>query len=76
MNERTRAEKITLLRLSKVDQIHENICCDDFGRHDILCSFQLSGVFLKNGPTPASFLFIFGILKNKQYKFTANQCEK
>ena len=32
-------------------------------------------VFLKNGPTPASFSFIFGIFKQTKI-FTINQCEK
>ena len=33
-------------------------------------------MFFKNGPTPASFLFIFGLFKQTSQIFTANICEK
>ena len=32
--------------------------------------------FLKNGPNPASFLFIFGLFQTNNTIFTINQCEK
>ena len=31
--------------------------------------------FVKNGPSPASFLFIF-VFSNKHYNFKTNTCEK
>ena len=32
--------------------------------------------FLKNGPNPASFSFIFGLFQTNNTIFTTNQCEK
>ena len=32
--------------------------------------------FLKKGPTPASFLFLFSVFSNKQYNYHTNQCKK
>ena len=37
---------------------------------------ELNSFFVKNGPTQASFLFIFGLLKRTIQFFTTNQCEK
>ena len=33
-------------------------------------------IIFKNGPTPASFSFIFGLFQQKNTFFTTNQCEK
>ena len=46
---------------------------DGHSRDLFKAGFNIS-FFFKNGPTPASFLFIFGPFK--QTIFTANQCEK
>ena len=42
-----------------------------FTQVDCLCM-----AFYKNGPTPASFLFIFALFKQTIQFFTTNQCEK
>ena len=36
----------------------------------------LAFLFLKNGPSPASFSFIFGLFQTNNTIFTTNQCEK
>ena len=40
-----------------------------------MASVSLS-FFFKNGPSPASFLFIFGLFQTNNSIFTTNQCEK
>ena len=34
------------------------------------------GILFLNGPTPASFSFLFLVFSNEQFNFSANQCEK
>ena len=40
------------------------------------CVGELCFNYLKNGPTPASFSFIFGLFQTNNTICTANQCEK
>ena len=45
-------------------------------RHPGTNSAQTFFTFLKNGPSPASFLVVFLSFLSKYYNFTTNDCEK
>ena len=64
-----------------------NCCCSRIWGCCCCCCFRCSNdnipmvgifdcVFFKNEPTPASFLFIFGLFKQTLQIFTTNICEK